>query len=40
MIDPRETRPMICRFGELMQPVLARLAARKRQEDGQRPVRP
>jgi acetyl-CoA carboxylase carboxyltransferase component len=40
MIDPRETRPMICRFVDLMQPVLARQAARKLQEDGQRPVRP
>jgi acetyl-CoA carboxylase carboxyltransferase component len=40
MIDPRETRPMITRFIEAMQPALGRIAARKVNAGGLRAVRP
>lgn len=40
MIDPRETRPTICRFLDAMQPALQRLAARKTAGGIGRVVRP
>ena len=40
MIDPRQTRPVICRFLEAMQPALTRLAARKLSAGTLRAMRP
>ena len=40
MIDPRDTRPLTCRFVEAIQPAIARHTARKLHEDRLRPVRP
>jgi acetyl-CoA carboxylase carboxyltransferase component len=40
MIDPRDTRRIVSRFVEAMQPVLARNAQRKLAAGGQRAVRP